>query len=251
MPASCDAVSPIRRPRAFARALGAMVAEQAGPRSRIVLLRSTVEGRSFRTAHKSQTVYHGPVVYLDDPVRRLEGASSELELSLLLVFLKDVARRAEREYQFAVWAEDEPAEAVLDLDVSPALVDAVLRAGCQGASGGGRRAGFPALSREHTPTPGVIPTPTTMASVVSGSRDRVRRAAVGALAGRTEMSPATRVRTCPFSGGAMIADLLTCLLTFGARKGLLGWFLTGAGPIRTAANGDPDVTWSRGCGQRP
>ena len=125
MPAGCDAVSPIRQPRAFARALGAMVAEQAGPRSRIVVLRSAVEGRSFSAAHKSQTVYHGPVVYLDDPVRRLEGASSELELSLLLVFLKDAARRAEREYRFAVWAEDDPAEDVLDLDVSPALVDAM------------------------------------------------------------------------------------------------------------------------------
>ena len=40
MPADCDTVSPIRRPRQFARALGAMVAEQAGPRGRIVLLRA-------------------------------------------------------------------------------------------------------------------------------------------------------------------------------------------------------------------
>ncbi len=125
MPAGCDAVSPIRRPRAFARALGAMVAEQAGPRGQIVVLRSAVEGRTSSAVHKSQTVYHGPVVYLDDPVQRLEGASSELELLLLLVFLKDAARRAEREYRFAVWAEDEPAENVLDLDVSPALVDAM------------------------------------------------------------------------------------------------------------------------------
>ena len=125
MPAGRDAVSPIRRPRAFARALGAMVAEQARPRGRIVLLRSAVEGRTFSAAHKSQTVYHGPVAYLDDPYRRLENASSELELALLLVFLKDAARRAQREYRFLVWAEDEPLENVLDLDVSPALVDAM------------------------------------------------------------------------------------------------------------------------------
>ena len=125
MPAGRDAVSPIRRPRAFARALGAMAAEQARPRGRIVLLRSAVEGRTFSAAHKSQTVYHGPVAYLDDPCRRLENASSELELALLLVFLKDAARRAQREYRFLVWAEDEPAENVLDLDVSPALVDAM------------------------------------------------------------------------------------------------------------------------------
>ena len=89
------------------------------------MLRSAVEGRSFCTAHKSQTVYHGPVVYEDDPVRRLEGASSELELSLLLVFLKDAAHRAQREYRFVVWAEDDPVADALDLDVSPALVDAM------------------------------------------------------------------------------------------------------------------------------
>ena len=125
MPAGRDAVSPIRRPRAFARALGAMVAEQAGPRGRIVVLRNAVEGRTFSTAHKSQTVYHGPLAYLDDPYKRLESAWSELELSLLLVFLKEAARRAQREYRFAVWAEDEPAEDTLDLGVSAALVDAM------------------------------------------------------------------------------------------------------------------------------
>ena len=125
MPAGCDAASPVRRPRAFARALGAMAAEQAGPRGRIVLLRNTVEGRSFCTAHKSQTVYHGPVAYLDDPCRRLESASSALELALLLVFVKHAAHRAQREYRFLVWAEDEPAEDVLDLDASRALVDAM------------------------------------------------------------------------------------------------------------------------------
>ena len=43
MPAGCDAVSPIRRPRAFARALGAMAVEQAGPRGRIVVQRRAVE----------------------------------------------------------------------------------------------------------------------------------------------------------------------------------------------------------------
>ncbi len=127
MPAGRDVVSPIRRPREFARALGGMAAEQAGPRGRIMLLRNTVEGRTFGTAHKSQTVYHGPVAYLDNPYRRLESASSELELALLLVFLKHPAHRALREYRFLAWAEDEPAEGALDLDVSRALVDAMLK----------------------------------------------------------------------------------------------------------------------------
>ena len=125
MPGGYDAVSPMRRPRAFARALGALAAEQAGPRGRTVLLRSTVEGEAFSTAHRSQTVYHGPVVYSDDPYRRLERASSDLELLLLLVFLKDAAHRGQREYRFLVWAEQEPREDRLDLPVSPALVEAM------------------------------------------------------------------------------------------------------------------------------
>ena len=125
MPAGCDAVSPIRRPRAFARALGAMVAEQAGPRGRMMLLRSTVEGESSSTAHRSQTVYHGPVVYSEDLRGRLARASSDLELLLLLVFLKEAAMRAQREYRFAVWMEQEPEEDTVDLQVSPALVDAM------------------------------------------------------------------------------------------------------------------------------
>jgi len=41
------------------------------------------------------------------------------------VFVKHAAQRAQREYRFLAWAEDEPAEDVLDLDVSPALVDAM------------------------------------------------------------------------------------------------------------------------------
>ena len=95
-----------------------------GPRP-IVLLRNTVEGRTFCTAHKSQTVYHGPVAYLDDPYRRLESASSDPELTLLLVFTKHATYRAQREYRFLVWAEDDPAEEVVDLGVSPALVDSM------------------------------------------------------------------------------------------------------------------------------
>ena len=104
MPAGCDAVSPIRRPREFARALGAMAAEQIGPRGRPVLLRNTADGQTFCTAHRQQVVYHGPVAYSEDPWRRLEQASSVLEFALLLVFMKDAVHRAQREYRFAVWS---------------------------------------------------------------------------------------------------------------------------------------------------
>ena len=79
----------------------------------------------FCTAHRSQTVYHGPVVYADDPYGRLELASSDLELLLLLVFLKHTVHRAQREYRFTVWTEEEPAEDWIDLDVTPALLQAM------------------------------------------------------------------------------------------------------------------------------
>ena len=68
LPAGYDAVSPIRRPWAFARAQGAMVAEQVGPQGRTLMLRSALGGQVFRTAHRSQTVYHGAVRLLGRPV---------------------------------------------------------------------------------------------------------------------------------------------------------------------------------------
>ena len=84
MPAGRDVASPIRRPREFSRAFGAMVVEQAGPRAG---RRAAKRGRGpdVCTAHKSQTVCHGPLAYVDDPYRRLESALSELEFALLLV----------------------------------------------------------------------------------------------------------------------------------------------------------------------
>ena len=89
------------------------------------MLRSAVDGQVFRTAHRSQTVYHGAVVYLEDPYRRLESASSVLEFNLLLFFLESAAHRARREYRFAVWAQDDSGRDRVDLQVSPALLDAM------------------------------------------------------------------------------------------------------------------------------
>ena len=126
MPAGHDVVFPIRRPRAFARAPAAMAAEQPRPPANTLLLRSSVDEQVFRTARRSPTVYHGPVVYADDPVRRLEAASSDLELLLLPVFVKQAEYRAQREYR-AVWSEDDPKEDTVDLPISPPLLDAVER----------------------------------------------------------------------------------------------------------------------------
>ena len=42
-----------------------------------------------------------------------------------LVFMKHAAHRAQREYRFAVWAEEEPSRDWVDLKVSPALLEAM------------------------------------------------------------------------------------------------------------------------------
>ena len=68
-------------------------------------------------------VYHGPVVYAEDPDGRLESASSALEPALLRGFMTPAAHRGQREYPFAVWADGEPGRDPLDLTVSPALVE--------------------------------------------------------------------------------------------------------------------------------
>lgn len=135
MPTYYDAVSPIRRPREFARALGAMLAEQTGPQGPKVVLRHTIGSSTFDTMHRSQEVYHGPVVYEDDPYDRLAHASSDLELQLLRVFMKSPTHRGQREYRFAVWTEEEPDEDWMDLQVSPALIEAVRRPRPEAAGG--------------------------------------------------------------------------------------------------------------------
>ena len=80
-----------------------------GPQGRTVLLHSAVDRHAFRTPHRGQTVDHGPVVYAKDPYRRLESASSVLELALLRIFLKPAAHLGQREYRFAVWTDGDPA----------------------------------------------------------------------------------------------------------------------------------------------
>ncbi len=275
MPAGRDAVSPIRRPRAFARALGAMAAEQAGPRGRIVLLRNTVEGRTFCTHHKSQTVYHGPVVYADDPVRRAKQASSDLELLLLLVFLKDAAHRAQREYRFAVWAEDDPAEDVLDLNVSPALADAMSRprpkpdnsgfmragaakysavedAACDGPSGPrGRVETLPAFRGAGNPT--VVPRPPDGDTLPADLRETAAAsAALAALREAVEMAGAECGQDAAAAAWHAEPVLRFLCATFGAciagvRGSGDGFIvitaeLAGDGPVETRIVVGPDGT---------
>ena len=62
---------------------------------------------------------------MEDPYRRPERASTGLGLLLLFVFLKDAAHRGQREYWFVVWADEESGEDWIDLNVSPALLEAM------------------------------------------------------------------------------------------------------------------------------
>ena len=88
LPAGYDAASPIRRPREFARALGVMAAEQAGPGGRIVLLRNTVDGKTFRTAHKSQAAE--PIVRLLYAVLRVPIADVRVGEGGFIVFTAEL-----------------------------------------------------------------------------------------------------------------------------------------------------------------
>ena len=200
MPPRHNTLSPIRRPRAFARVLAGMATEQAGARGRTVLLRSTVDEQVFCTAHRSQTVYHGPVVYAEDPVRRLEGASSDLELLGLLVFLNHAAYRAQREYRFVVWADEEPEEDWVDLRISPAVVDAM-----EWPAQDAPASGFVSAGTEE---------PWTVAALadVSGPSERVE--ALPVLAGPS--NPAVALRR--YQAGRLPGDLRERTAAYAARE---------------------------------
>ena len=121
-----DHVTYIERPRDFARALADIVAEQLGPKGKIVPMKNTIEGGpELHTYHRAQTVFHGPVIYVDDPIATIESAESELELMFLHLFIKSEEYRDQREYRFAIWSETEPAEETVLLTASPALTSAV------------------------------------------------------------------------------------------------------------------------------
>ena len=133
LPEVYDHVSYIHRPREFARSLGLMVAEQLGPLGQVAEMKHSFDGAEpFTTYHKSQFILHGPVVYVEDLYQSIDNAPSLSEAFLRSVFVKQFDRRQEishrdqREYRFAILAEEEPAEEVVDLDVSLAMLGAMV-----------------------------------------------------------------------------------------------------------------------------
>ena len=123
LPKNYDHISYIRRPREFAKALGLMVAEQCGPQGKENYLKGTFgDLEESQTYHRCQTVFHGPVVYLDDPYKVISEEMSEVGRMLLPVFVKRLEYEDQNEYRFAIWAEEEPAEECKDLKISLAML---------------------------------------------------------------------------------------------------------------------------------
>ena len=121
--ASYDHVTTIQSPRDFARALARMVMSQIGPRGGPVTYTHALSKQ--KTTHPSQSVFHGPVAYVDDPYAYVASASNPFEVMLRSAFFKHSRFRDQREYRFIVWCEDEPDDLTVYLDVSQSMRDAV------------------------------------------------------------------------------------------------------------------------------
>ncbi len=114
-------VTTIQSPRDFARALAKMVASQLGPQGAPVTYTHAFSKQ--KTIHPSQTVFHGPVAYVDDPYAYLESAVNSFEVMLRSAFFKRTRFRDQCEYRFVVWCEDEPGDLTVDLFVSQDMRD--------------------------------------------------------------------------------------------------------------------------------
>ena len=125
LPSNYDHIQRIPLPRAFARALGLMVAEQLGPRGQEINLKSTFGGEDFNSRHKDQTIVHGPVIYTANAFDLAAQAASKGERTFLPFFVKDLEYVDQREYRFAIWSEDEPDEIIVDLTVSQAMLSSL------------------------------------------------------------------------------------------------------------------------------
>ena len=125
MPKSYDHVSHIRSPREFARALGVMVAAQLGPQGKDATLKHGFGDCKFTTEHKCQQIYHGPVVYAENPYDMIFDSPTSVEFALLPLFIKSTKYKDQREYRFLVFTEEEPSANVVNLDVSLAMLESM------------------------------------------------------------------------------------------------------------------------------
>ena len=123
-----DHASSMLRPRAFALALASMLAEQCGPKAADTTVRSRLGDLESSDRRKSQTIFHGPVIYVEDPYETISEARSELgsvERLLLPAFVKSSEYEHQREYRFVIWADKEPSAEVVYLKSSLAMQGAM------------------------------------------------------------------------------------------------------------------------------
>ena len=122
LPDRYDHFSFIHRPREFARSLGLMVAEHLGPQGQIVTQTHRIGDQDgIEAEYPSQTVFHGPVIYVPDPYDFINNLHSDLERVICPVFVKRIKHKDQREYRFAIWTEKEPSDECVDLPISLAM----------------------------------------------------------------------------------------------------------------------------------
>ena len=157
LPAHYDHFSFIYRPREFARSLGLMVAEHLSPQGqRVTLTHRLGDQEGIETEYSSQTVFHGPVIYVPDPYDLINNLHSDLERVICPIFVKRIKHRDQREYRFAIWTEKEPIDDCVDIPISLAMRGSMRKSGVRDSPEATvpRRAGQPSAATPiSTPDP--------------------------------------------------------------------------------------------------
>ena len=128
LPDAYDHTTTIRSPRTFARSLASMVADQVGARGdHNAKFTHYASGPHHApvTYHSSQKVFHGPVVYVDDPYGYVTEATEMTDRMVRAAFVKDKRYSDQREYRFLAWANEEPTEMTIELNATPEMLTAL------------------------------------------------------------------------------------------------------------------------------
>ena len=116
-----DHSSYIHRPLEFLHALGAMVVEKLGPQMSNVKTQSNLADQSsVEYISKGQVLFHGPVIYVENPYEVVANAIGTRDFYLPFL-VKSVEYKDQQEYRFVILTDDEPVEIDEILDVSPAM----------------------------------------------------------------------------------------------------------------------------------
>ena len=122
-----DHESHIQSTREFAQMLGRAYVEQYGsPKDNKESMKHSVNGAYMGTTHHPQiVVFHGPVMYVDDPYATYEHAAltwDPWEKMLLPIFTKDRKFSGQREYRFVILDNTECDSDVKIMSATPALL---------------------------------------------------------------------------------------------------------------------------------